>query len=239
MTGYQDTESTETEVWVISGISGETSTGLGVLDDVNANAPHAFFYPNDWGSPYEGKPGLYYSKEGGWDGSGPAVESEIYYMERDATGWASDADGFNGASGWAPALLVAVGSTDPDDPDFLASHPWTMLTREGNDHRIQLLAQSQHHGVPGYNEKIVQVVSVASGGEDFGLGCDPGPCGAISTGDGYVAVDADGSSATDYVWHARHSRILWDNEFEGTKGLDDDGGTDQDDGEIVFAELSN
>ena len=65
------------------------------------------------------------------------------------------------------------------------------------------------HETSSDNIKVVQIESADEIGDDFGLSCSSGSCTAISAGGGYVAIDADGTSSTDYVEHARHSRVAW------------------------------
>ena len=200
--------STDPEMWELSGVSGESDVTSVVVDDANANAPHAFFYPTDWGTGYSDRLALYYSVPGedGEDTAIPGDPSYVYYTIHDDTGWPSDP--INDPSYWATATLVAQGPADtPGVADHLADHPWAMLTRDGSDRRVQLFLQSQHND----NQTVVQIESVDEGGDDFGLGCSSDPCDytIIANSLGSVAIDADGTSATSYVHDARHSRVGW------------------------------
>lgn len=199
-TNTTDSTTTEAEVWVLTGVTGESDVTSVAIDDASANAPHVFFYPSDWGSGLSDKLVMYYSKAAG------GSASEVFYTIHDDTGWPST-NPLNDPASWASATLVAEGSTDSADDDYKADHPWAMLTRDGSDKRVQLFVQSQDLS----NNKVIQIESVDEVGDDFGLSCGASSCFmTMLDGGGYVAIDADGTSATDYVAHARHSRVGWD-----------------------------
>lgn len=171
------------------------------IDDQNANAPHIFFYPSDWGSTLSDKLGMYYSKAD--LGGSP---SEIYYVIHDDTGWPSS-NPLNATASWSSPVLFAEGSTDSADDDYNADHSWAMLTRDGSDKRIQLFVQSQDLT----KNKIIQIESVDDVGDDFGLCCGATSCSTtILDGRGYVAVETDGGSADRPVVHIddRHDNTM-------------------------------
>lgn len=202
--GDTASDTTDPETWELEGVTGESDVTSCVVDDPAANAPHVFIYPSTWpGTGYDLKLAMYYSKSGG---TGSA--SEIYYRLHNAAGW--PVGGFNNSASWATAVLVAEGSTTQADDDFAVDHPWSMLTYDGTNYRVQLFAQSQHNN-PSYHEKVIQIESTTAVGDDFGLTCSGSSCSTTPlNGAGYVAIDADGTSATSYVNHARHSRVTWD-----------------------------
>lgn len=203
-TGSTASSTTEKELWELEGVSSESDVSSCVVDNAVANAPHVFFYPTAWpGTAYDGKLAMYYSTWG--DTTTP---SEIYYRLHNAAGWPSD--GFNNSASWSSAVLVAEGSTSHADDDFAIDHPWSMLTYDGTNYRVQLFAHTQHQSTS-YHEKIVQIESTTAVGDNFGLGCSGNSCSTTPlNGAGYLAIDADGTSTTDYVENARHSRIAWD-----------------------------
>ncbi len=206
---HSDTETTETEVWVLEGISGPSDTGDMILkatawNDPQPNAPHAFFYPSGWSGALGGRLALYWS----WQDSGV---SQVWYMLHDAAGWPGG--GFNVSANWDAAVLVAEGSTDDADDDYMADHPWAMLTRDGSDNRVQLFVQSQNPA-DGFNQAI-QIESADEVGDDFGLTCGTSCADTILDAGGYLAIEADGTSATDYLEDARHSRVAWDYVADG------------------------
>lgn len=89
--------------------------------------------------------------------------------------------------------LVANGSTDSADDDYNADHPWSTLTIDGGDKRVQLFVQSQDPA-SGFNQAI-QIESTDEVGDDFGLSCGTPPCSTtILDGGGYIAIPADGTS---------------------------------------------
>jgi hypothetical protein len=202
-----DYDTTEVEKWVIKGVTDETDTGNMLLKQTSAgaplpNAPQAFYYPSGWGTGLEGRLALYYSELA----VSPAP-SKVLYMFHDFAGW--PAGGFNTSAYWLSPVLVATGSTDSGDDDYNADHPWSMLTIDGSDKRVQLFVQSQDPA-SGFNQAI-QIESADEVGDDFGLSCGATTCtSTILDGSGYIAIEADGTSATDYVADARHSRITWD-----------------------------
>lgn len=195
------TTATDPEEWILTDVSGESDVSSAAIDISGTNAPHIFFYPSDWGSSLSNKLAMYYSK--GADGGSA---SEVFYVIHDDTGWPST-NPLNASASWSSPVLVAEGSTDSADDDYRADHPWAMLTRNGASKRIQLFVQSQDLA----NNQVIQIESSDEVGDDFGLTCGASSCSTtILDGGGYVAVDADGTSSTDYVKHAQHSRIGWD-----------------------------
>ena len=205
-------DSTEPEKWELVGISGSSVLDVNAVNDHDANAPHAFFYPSSWpDSALSNKLVLLWSTSGN-----SSTSSEVFYQLYDATGWPSG--GFNtswsSSNNWATAELVAEGSTTVGDEDFAADHPWVMLTMNSSSYRAVMMAQSQHtaNGHTSYNDKIVQVQSAGASAADFGMSCSTsgGTCTDTFADVGSLAVDADGTSGTDYVAAAGHGRILWD-----------------------------
>lgn len=193
---------TQSEKWILRGVTGEIDVTSAAIDDPNANAPHAFFYPTGWATGYSEKLGLYYSKSGNTTSA-----SEVYYKLHDSTGIPTAR--FNDTTSWLSAVLVSEGSTDTAEDDYAADHPWAMLTQEGSNKRVQLFVQSQH--TTGH-KVVVQIESVDELGDDFALGCESGTeCDdTFLTGGGYIAVQADGTSGTSYVDKAQHGRVVWD-----------------------------
>jgi len=194
---------TEVETWVLTGVAGESDVTSVAIDDPSVNAPHIFFYPASWATGYSDRLAMYISRMADVDGDPP---SEILYTIHDDTGWPST-NPLNDPASWASLTLVAEGSKDSEEDDFKADHPWAVLTRDGSDKRVQLFAQSQDLE----NNKVIQIESTDEIGDDFGLSCGSTECSTtMLEGAGYVAIDADGGSGTDYVVHARHSRVGWD-----------------------------
>ena len=199
VSGDTASSTTDREEYVLDGITGSSDISSTISSDSTANAPHAFYYPSGWKTGRSGKLALYYSTPG--TGS---EASEVYYRLHDATGWPPV--GFNDSTSWANQVLVAEGSTTSTDDDYRADHPWAMLTRDSGTKRVQLFVQSQTTS----NKKVLQIESDDEVGDDFGLGCSSSSCtDTFLTGDGYIAIDADGTSATDYVEQAQHSRVAW------------------------------
>ncbi len=199
-TNTEASATTEAEVWVLTGVTGESDVTSVAIDDPSANAPHIFFYPSDWGSGLSNKLAIYYSERA--DGGSP---SEVLYTIHDDTGWPAS-NPLNDPASWASTTLVAEGSNDLADDDYKADHPWAMLTRDGSDKRVQLFVQSQ--GLA--NNKAIQIESVDEVGDDFGLSCGGSSCSTtMLDGAGYVAIDADGTAGTDWVVHLQHSRVGW------------------------------
>lgn len=210
----EDSDSTEKELWLLEGVADEAAVGTNVVGNNKANAPHAFYYPSSWSTGYSEKLGLYWSKSATPGGAA----SEVYHRNLTSTGW--PAGGFNTTTAWSSDTLVLEGSTDSSEDDYKADHPWAMLTQDGSDKRVQLFVHSQDVD----NKQIIQIESTDASGTDFDLDCSGAACTHTALEqDGYVAVAADGTSSTDYVVHAQHSRVAWDY-------IDDpviDAGTDQ------------
>ncbi|HJN73016.1 MAG TPA: hypothetical protein QGF58_03685, partial [Myxococcota bacterium] len=112
---------------------------------------------------------------------------------------------------WGDDELVAEGSTDTENDDFAADHPIAMLTENSSDKRVQLFVQSQREA--GDHDELIQIESEDEIGDDFGLDCDSGSSSCtdsfLSSDDGYMAIEADGTGNTNFVDQARHSRVMW------------------------------
>jgi hypothetical protein len=203
---------TEMETWTISGIAGGGTPELALIPQDNANAPDALPFPNGWTSGYAGKVLLYFSRPGQIPGA-----SHVYAMMSALTTW-PDATTYpslyNDPAVWEGGgtpteTVVLEGATNPTRDDYLLDHPWAMLTEIDGVKRVELFTQTQYADADTdygpYNDHIVQVPSVDTVGLDFGDAATL----PLDT-EGYVAIAADGTSATNFVDHARHSRIAWD-----------------------------
>ena len=225
-----DTDDTQRECWELEGVTGETDVSSAVVDDPTANAPHIFFYPTTWdgGNVWDGRLALYYSVSGEADTS----RSEIYYMLHDVVGWAhNNDDDFNDCTGdWDSPILVAEGphsaadagdtGLDTEDiDDYLADHPWAMLTQDnsGADQYVQLFVQSQH----GDLARILQMESANAGGTDFGFSCTSSCTDTMVAGGATVAIDVADDDSTYWIVNARHSRVMWDYVADPTIDKDD------------------
>ncbi|MCB9763725.1 MAG: hypothetical protein H6739_28405 [Alphaproteobacteria bacterium] len=204
VSGDKDDHTTGVELWLVTGVTGESDTSSYVKDN-GANAPEGFFYPTGWGS-WGDTLVMYYSISG--DTSNP---SEVRHVRYTSSGWPTSP---NNPSDWVGDTLVLEGDTDTAEDDFGLDHPWSMLIDDGSDQWVELMMQNHACSYAG-NCKVVQIASDDDEGTDFGLGCSGSSCTdtPLDSGmDGYVAVEHSSTPSHSMynVSHAQHGRFWWD-----------------------------